>query len=358
MATYKVIQDIEAEDKLVGPLTLRQFIYAAIAAICGYLSFIGLAHGFWPVLFVLGPPMLFTGFFAFPWGRDQSTEIWALAKIRFYLISRKRLWDQSGVKELVTITVPKHEVRAYTNGLSQNEVQSRLNALANTLDSRGWAVKNVYTAPMMQVQDNSDRLLNLSSLPQAVPTVDVTAADDILDEENNSRAHQLSEMVAASTANRKQQLINGMRNTATQIRQTVTAPAAATSWFTQRPVDIPLPNTAIDTTPGSAAIGPSDEAALSNALHERQAAAHVTDVNEHMKTIEPLSAKPRPAPSVQAAATVPQAPPAPVTPPPDPATITLANNDDLTVATISRIANKKDQDNSSGEVVISLHNHD
>jgi len=40
MATYKVIQDIEAEDKLVGPLTLRQFIYAAIAAICGYLSFL------------------------------------------------------------------------------------------------------------------------------------------------------------------------------------------------------------------------------------------------------------------------------------------------------------------------------
>ena len=33
MATYKVIQDIEAEDKLIGPLTLRQFIYAGYAFI-------------------------------------------------------------------------------------------------------------------------------------------------------------------------------------------------------------------------------------------------------------------------------------------------------------------------------------
>ena len=357
MATYKVIQDIEAEDKLVGPLTLRQFIYAAIAAICGYLSFLSIAHGFWPTLLVLGPPMLFTGFFAFPWGRDQSTEVWALAKIRFFLMSRRRLWDQSGVKDLVTITAPKHEVRNYTNGLSRNEVQSRLSALANTLDSRGWAVKNVYTAPATQVQDNSDRLLNLSSLPQAVPTIDVTAADDILDEENNSRAHQLSEMVAASTANRKQQLMEGMRGAAAQMRQAVTAPAATNGWFTRRPVDIPLPNTPIDAAPDGATVSPADETVLSNALHERQAVAHVADVNEHMKTIEPLSAQPRPTPPNQSTQAAQLVPPVPVTPLPNPATITLANNDDLTVATISRIANKKDQGNGSGEVVISLHNH-
>ena len=39
MATYKVLQDIEAEDKLLGPLTLRQFVYGAIAVICLYLSY-------------------------------------------------------------------------------------------------------------------------------------------------------------------------------------------------------------------------------------------------------------------------------------------------------------------------------
>jgi multisubunit Na+/H+ antiporter MnhF subunit len=39
MAVYKVIQDIEAEDKLVGFLTLKTFIYAIIAVVLAYLNF-------------------------------------------------------------------------------------------------------------------------------------------------------------------------------------------------------------------------------------------------------------------------------------------------------------------------------
>ena len=54
MATYKVIQDIEAEDKLVGPLTLRQFIYASVGAVCLYLSFLVLTKhaGFLAIFFL------------------------------------------------------------------------------------------------------------------------------------------------------------------------------------------------------------------------------------------------------------------------------------------------------------------
>ena len=57
MATYKVIQDIEAEDKLVGPLTLRQFVYGGIAALCAYLSFFALSKGAGVLLIFLVPPM-------------------------------------------------------------------------------------------------------------------------------------------------------------------------------------------------------------------------------------------------------------------------------------------------------------
>ena len=45
MSTYKVLQDIEAEDKLIGPLTLRQFIYALVAAFNGYLTFMVITKG-------------------------------------------------------------------------------------------------------------------------------------------------------------------------------------------------------------------------------------------------------------------------------------------------------------------------
>ena len=90
MSTYKVIQDIEAEDKLVGPLTLRQFIYAGIAALSGYLGFLTASKGAPFMLGIFLPVTGICGFFAFPWGQDQPTEVWALAKVRFYLKPRRR----------------------------------------------------------------------------------------------------------------------------------------------------------------------------------------------------------------------------------------------------------------------------
>src|SRR5947209_2869322 len=105
MATYKVLQDIEAEDKLIGPLTLRQFIYALIAASNGYITFLVVTKGVPFLAIIFLPIVLGSAFFAWPWSRDQPTEVWALAKIRFLVKPRKRIWDQSGTKELVTITV-------------------------------------------------------------------------------------------------------------------------------------------------------------------------------------------------------------------------------------------------------------
>src|SRR5256885_13216877 len=124
MASYKVIQDVEAEDKLLGPLTLRQFIYAGMSAITLYLSYFSATHhaGFMLVIFL--PFALICAFFAFPWGRDQPTEIWALAKIRFFLKPRRRIWNQSGTKDLVTVTAPRRSQADYTNGLSETEVRS------------------------------------------------------------------------------------------------------------------------------------------------------------------------------------------------------------------------------------------
>ncbi|MGH7193938.1 MAG: PrgI family protein, partial [Candidatus Saccharimonadales bacterium] len=102
MATYKLIQDIEAEDHILGPLTLRQFIFAMLAAFCLYICFIAVTKHFPVLLAIFLPPALFFTFFAFPWGRDQPTEVWALAKLRFFFKPRKRIWNQSGLKELVT----------------------------------------------------------------------------------------------------------------------------------------------------------------------------------------------------------------------------------------------------------------
>ena len=39
MGTYKVPQNVEAEDKILGPLSLKQFIYALIGLGWGFLTF-------------------------------------------------------------------------------------------------------------------------------------------------------------------------------------------------------------------------------------------------------------------------------------------------------------------------------
>lgn len=375
MATYKVIQDIEAEDKLVGPLTLRQFIYGAIAGICAYLSFVALAKGAALLLVIFVPPMLFTGFFAFPFGRDQPTEVWALAKIRFYLKSRKRLWDQSGVKDLVNITAPKKVEKTYTNGLSEHEVKSRLSALASTLDTRGWAVKNsaAFVRPGLGADGSTDRLLDISAMPQAIQPAEVGAADDMLDEVNNPRAQQLGQMVDASSRSHREQLISQLKQ-ALSLSKTATPatappappssqlPAPANYWFMNEPLESPKPAngnavftnaqvvTAGDASSRQTAAPAVDDAALADALRARHEKAQEVMTNQHLKTIEPLGAQ-----AHQPATATPVATPPPaVTPPANPATINLAGNNDLNIATLARIANK--QDKGTDEVVISLHN--
>lgn len=354
MGTYKVIQDIEAEDKLLGPLSLRQFIYVIVVIVLGFIAFqftkvnIALALPFLA-------PMMFFGILAAPFSKDQSSEVWLLAKIRFFLKPRRRVWDQSGVLELVTITVPKKIEKVFTKNLSQTEVRSRLEALANTIDSRGWAVKNVnvnlFAQPSYVLgQTDSDRLIDPSTMAQDVPSFDVQAVDDMLDVRSNSRAQALDQMIATSTQVRKQQAVKSMH--APQASQQVPAdywflnqtqmpaPKAGMSSFSNS--QVVRPGQDEDDLPAQVApVNPTDnEKALLDKIHKEK--KRKVPGNSHLKTIKPLSE--------QAAE-----PPAPKKPAPDPAIANLASNDDLNIATIARQAEKaRKLPPDDGEVVISL----
>ena len=239
MAVYKVIQDVEAEDKLLGPLTLKQFIYAAIALLLAFISFrllltpeIGMAIRAVVILLLLGPMVLF-GVLASPLGRDQPTEIWLLSRVRFLLKSRWRIWDQSGTVNLVTITAPKKIEKQAVKDISQTEVYSRLQALASTLDSRGWAVKNanvnLYGQPgYFESEDaGSDRLVGADTLPQNVPAIDVRPEDDIMDPQNNTTAHHFNELIEEAEQRKKQRIAQKMESA----RAGTEPPIAQDFWF-------------------------------------------------------------------------------------------------------------------------------
>jgi hypothetical protein len=359
VSTYKLIQDIEAEDKILGPLTLRQFIFALIAIFLFYICFIVIAKHVIFLLALFLPPALFFGFFALPFGRDQPTEVWFLAKLRFWFKPRQRVWNQSGIKELVTITVPKKVERVLTNGLSQTEVKSRLGVLAQTLDSRGWAVKHVesgiYTPP--GASGSSDRLLSFDNLPQEVPSGDTMNTVDMLDETMNPIARQFDNMITQSSKTRREALLSQL-NSISQSQGPATLPTTPqitdSPWFmSQGSANGPAAPSMTGVGGGFAAV---DDSALSAQLAARANSRQVSFGN--LRTVRTTSDQiagsaanglPADVPGSASGQTIVAGP---MTAPDDPAILSLARNDDLNVATLARQAKKN---RSQDEVVISLH---
>ena len=90
MAVYKVAQDVEADDKLIGPFSFRQFIYLIIVAISIALAW-GLSRIFVGLAVIPLPLILFFGALALPLRKDQPMEVYLAALVSYYLKPRKRL---------------------------------------------------------------------------------------------------------------------------------------------------------------------------------------------------------------------------------------------------------------------------
>jgi hypothetical protein len=269
-------------------------------------------------------PMLLFGVLASPLGREQPTEIWLLSRVRFFVKPKRRVWDQSGINQLVTVTAPKKVKRHLTKELTQNQVQSRLKTLAVTMDTRGWAVKNVnvnldHEPGYLESQEagDSDRLIGVSSLPQSSSTADVRPDDDILDEQNNPTANHFWDLLRIEDVQRKQKMADKVK----------TGPA---------PTETPKPQPAYHI--------PKDEELLDIKFREAEAAFRAQHPGPKPKHSKP-SPQAQPAkPEVSAANQA--------------AKLELAQSgNDLSVASIQKLANRqpKVEQVSPGEVVISFH---
>lgn len=340
MATYKVPQDVEAEDKLLGPFTFRQFIYLIIVALS-----IALAWGLGQVFILLSviplPIILLFGALALPLRKDQPMEIYLAAMVSFYLKPRKRLWDPDGVESLIEITAPKVVEVQRTKDISQSEADRRFGYLAEIVDSEGWAVRG----PGMQAPNSS----MATDVYYAAQT-----ADDVLDD-NNTVSRSFDYMIDQADARHREEAMAKMRETAAAAATMATAAPAPAS-------PVPPPSAVVDPTkaddPSSAATIPtptpvaSDDNTVGPAVYN----PYPTDIQQHV--IEPLHNQEdilgdRPVPK-------PEPKPAPTTSekPVSADIMNLANNTDLSVETIAREAHRlseKQGDDMQEEVVISLH---
>lgn len=142
VAVYKVPQDVEAEDKLIGPFSFRQFIYLIVVAIAGFVAFI-LGQIFVPLIIIPLPIIILFGALALPLRKDQPMETYLLAVVRFYLKPKRRMWDPEGTPSHINITAPTVIEHALTKDFNQEVAQERLDYLARIMDSRGWSLKGV-----------------------------------------------------------------------------------------------------------------------------------------------------------------------------------------------------------------------
>lgn len=340
MATYKVPQDVEAEDKLIGPFTFRQFIFLIVAAISLFVTVQLFRIN--PLLSLITLPLFVVfgtlGVYRRP---DQPVEIYLLAVLRFYLKPHRRIWDQEGIMENVHITAPKRPIHQFTDGLSQTEVRSRLDKLARVMDSRGWSVKNVDintplgTAPTLAV---SDRLIMPT---QQVEPNEIHASDDMLDVYNNPDAHNVDQRMQATASQARQEAVEMMRQAARsgpmpRARGRAT-PATARDddddvSFSPYPSDMqqqvisPLPSSGQRNKARRQQSKPADN----NDQHSGSLAKQVRESRSHTAGTTANTSKRQQARSNREAASTSR-----MTPPPSDAILRLANNSDLRVSTIA-----------------------
>lgn len=146
MASYKVPQDVEADDKLLGPFSFRQFVYLMIVFGMVMLA-VGLYQIF-PLLAVIPIPVaLFFVILALPLKKDQPMETYLAAIISFHTKPHIRYWMPGQSESTILITAPKKVEVSRVRNISEEEAGHRLSFLAEIVDSEGRAIKEA-SSPM------------------------------------------------------------------------------------------------------------------------------------------------------------------------------------------------------------------
>lgn len=357
MATYKVAQDVEAEDKLLGPFSFRQFIYLIIAAMAGVLAW-GLSNVF-PLLFIIPLPIVvFFLVLALPLRKDQPMEIYLAAIVSFYVKPRKRLWQPDGIESLIEITVPRDDEKSLTKAIGGEEADRRLEYLATIADTQGWAMRNI--AEPIGTSMNSDVYHEAQGY------------QDVFDA-SGTVAQSFNSMLDSADAARRQGIINNMQQSTAAPQQVITpansmfAPTApqqqaANTTYQQptyppantipqpvaQPVDATIPEPHFDPYPSNmrqhviSPTAPGEPAAV--AASPAPTTPEPTSVSEPRLASTPI-AEPAKQPETTSNIAV------------SPDIISLANNHDLSIETIAREAHRieaKNKQDDDQEVVISL----
>ncbi len=156
MAVYKIPQDVEAEDKLLGPFSFRQFIYLIIAILSGGLAYF-LGTVFIGLALIPVPLVIVFLILALPLKKDQPMEVYAAAILAFYLKPRRKLWEQDGILTMVEFTNDGPIDKEFSPDITFAEASQRISYLSNLVDSSGQIIKtNQIANPSLQADISAE----------------------------------------------------------------------------------------------------------------------------------------------------------------------------------------------------------
>lgn len=313
MAQYKVPQDVEADDKLLGPFSFRQFVYLLIAG-----GLIALAVGLFQIFPLLAiipvPPILLFAALALPLKKDQPMETYLAAIVSYYLKPRIRLWTSGQRESTIQITAPKKVEESRTRDITGEEATHRLSFLADIVDTGGYAIKGAGTNPMRE-----DLVAEANAAVDMFESSHFDNLSNVIQRDENERHEEvmremrdaINEAESISVANAKvAKRFEELKPSASAISVTKTAPKTT------------MPVTREEILGSSTVI-------LPNSPVVEKPVEKSNRVNQ--KLAEKAS-----------------------TTPPKPSIIELANNDAFSVETIAKEANRINR-KDEGEVFISLH---
>ena len=134
-----VPSDVDVEDKIIGPLTLKQLIYFAIGAMIIFIFYTIFSKVMILFIILSLPVAGITFAFIFYKFNEQPFEQFLPALIAFYTKPAKRIWNRDTTLEDIHITSePERKIELPK---THKKKITRLDELAYVLDSRGWQAR-------------------------------------------------------------------------------------------------------------------------------------------------------------------------------------------------------------------------
>ena len=137
---FRVPQNIDLEDKIIGPLTMIQFIYVLVGGLIDYLFFqwFGIKHlGIF--LFLAIPIALVALALAFLKIQDQPLSHFVKAGLAYLSRPKIRIWRREGITPPVILEKSKEQKKEAVSLPKKHIEKSQLEQLAYALDTQGQA---------------------------------------------------------------------------------------------------------------------------------------------------------------------------------------------------------------------------